>query len=112
MWSTLSASEWRCDERLGSMVVPAGRPKLTHYLPSIRPSRFATLGLHKLCVCVRVCLSLCLHPAEFIMQTAEEFSTKKISLTDHLDIIGQAVSSAVCFYVCVLHKQGNTKILK
>lgn len=41
-----------------SMVVPAGRPKLTRYLPSIRPSRFATLGLHKACVCVGVCVFL------------------------------------------------------
>lgn len=55
-----------------SMVVPAGRPKLTHYLPSIRPSRFATLGLHKACVCAGVCVSVCLHPAEFIMQATVE----------------------------------------
>lgn len=39
-----------------TMVVPAGRPKLTHYLPSIRPSRFATVGLHRASVCVRVCV--------------------------------------------------------
>lgn len=57
-----------------SMVVPAGRPKLTHYLPSIRPSRFATLGLHKACVyiCECVCVSIRLHPAEFIIQASEE----------------------------------------
>lgn len=40
-----------------SMVVPAGRPKLTHYLPSIRPSRFATLAPHT--QCVGVCVSGC-----------------------------------------------------
>ena len=40
-----------------SMVVLAGRPKLAHYLPSIRPSRFATLGLHN--ACVRVCVCVC-----------------------------------------------------
>lgn len=34
---------------MASIVVPAGKPKLAHYLPSFGPSHFATLGL---CVCV------------------------------------------------------------
>lgn len=45
-----------------SMVVPAGRPKLTHYLPSIRPSRFATLGppqSMRVRAYVSVCVCLC-----------------------------------------------------
>lgn len=64
-----------------SMVVPAGRPKLTHYLPSIRPSRFATLGPHTQCVCVSVSVCVCFLPAEFIIQTSREcFLRKSLSL--------------------------------
>lgn len=74
-----------------SMVVPAGRPKLTHYLPSIRPFRFTTLGLQHAYMCVYV--YFCVPSPCWVYHTDNwgEIPLKS-SLTDHIHVIGQTIS--------------------
>lgn len=89
-----------------SMVVPAGRPKLTHYLPSIRPSRFTTLGPQHAYVCVYVYFCV---PSPCWVYHPDNWGEipLKTSLADHLHVIGQTISISLSVtlslraYVCL-----------
>lgn len=89
-----------------SVVVPAGRPKLTHYLPSIRPSRFATLGLYHAYMWAHVCFCV---PSPCWVYHADDWReiSVKSSLTDHwrnwTDHLSLFLSLSLCVYeyVCL-----------
>lgn len=89
-----------------STLVPAGRSKLPHYLPSIRPSRFATLGLPNLSACARTRTCLYLSSPRWVHHTGKLRSVStKDSLTDLSDILDRLFLSffpslCVCISVC------------